>query len=123
MEASSNYIAWNDKMQVVLKENGLNEFIDRDIPKPIALDVKYLVEWRKCVEKARRIILEGVWDHIVLSLHDKDTPYLIWKQLTDLFQNKNEHRKLALLEKLRRIKMDKGEAISKYLTKFTHCRN
>ena len=68
--------------------------------------------------KARRIILEGVRDHIVSNLHDKDTPFTMWKALTTLFQNNSDHMKLALMEKLRKINMEKGDSILKYLTKF-----
>jgi hypothetical protein len=73
------------------------------------------------VEKARRILLEGVRDHIVSNLHGKATPYAMWKDLTDLFQNNNDHRKFVLKDKLRKIKMEKGDSIPKYLTKFIQC--
>ena len=69
------------------------------------------------------ILLEGVRDHIVSSLHGKATPYVIWKALMDLFQSSNDHRKLALKDKLRKIKMEKGNTIPKYLTNFVHCRD
>jgi len=72
------------------------------------------------VVKARRIILEGVRDHIVSSLHGKETPYSMWKVLTNLFQNISDHRKLELKEKIRKIKMEKGDSIANYLIKFTH---
>ena len=39
----------------------------------------------------------------------------------DLFQNISGHRKLKLKDKLRKIKMEKGDHIPKYLTKFTQC--
>ena len=63
-------------------------------------------------------MLEGVRDHIVSSLHGKDTPYAMWKAFRDVFQSSNDHRKLALKDKLRKIKMEKGNNIPKYLTKF-----
>jgi hypothetical protein len=47
----------------------------------------------------------------------------MWRALMDLFQNNNDHRKLALKDKLRKIKMEKGESIPKYLTKFVQCRD
>lgn len=47
----------------------------------------------------------------------------MWKTLTDLFQNSSDHRKLALKDKLRKIKMEKGDSIKKYLTNFTHCQD
>jgi hypothetical protein len=41
----------------------------------------------------------------------------------DLFQNSRDHRKLVLKDKLRKIKMEKGDTIPKYLTKFVQCRD
>eukprot|EP00253_Pinus_taeda_P020292 PITA_20292 len=119
LEGSSNYIAWKDRMEAVLKYNELKEFVDHDIPKPPTSDAKDLA---KSVAKARRIIL-GVRDHIFSNLHGKETPFAMWKALTDLFQNSSDHRKLALKDKLRKIKMEKGDSILKYLTKFTQCRD
>ena len=62
--------------------------------------------------------MEGIRDHIVSSLHGKATPYSMWNALTDLFQSSNNHRKLVLKDKLRKIKMENGDNIPKYLTKF-----
>ena len=123
LEGSSNYIAWKDKMEVVLEDNGLKEFIDKDVPKPDAAYAANLDAWKKKVAKVRRILLEGVRDHIVSNIHGKGTPYAMWKALTDLSQNNNNHRKLALKDKLRKIKMEKGDTIPKYLTKFVQCRD
>ena len=38
LEGSSNYIAWKDRLEVVLEDNGLKDFIDTDIPKPGSSD-------------------------------------------------------------------------------------
>jgi hypothetical protein len=123
LEGSSNYISWKDRMEVVLEDNGLKEFIDKDVPKPDAAEAANLDAWQKKVAKVRRILFEGVRDHIVSSLHEKATSYAMWKALMDLFQNNNDHRKLALKYKLRKIKMEKGNSIPKYLTKFVQCRD
>ena len=123
LEGISNYIAWKDRMEVVLDENGLKEFIDAEIPKPTSSDVVILEAWQKKTAKCRRILLEGVKDHIVSSLHGKASPYLMWKALIDLFQSKSDQRKLVLKDKLRNIKMEKGDSMPKYLTKFTQCRD
>ena len=37
----------------------------------------------------------------------------MWKALIDLFPNISYHRKLALKEKLKKIKIEKGDTISK----------
>ena len=123
LEGSSKYIAWKDRMEVVLEDNGFMEFIEKDVPKPTSADAAVIDAWKKKVARARRILLEGVKDHIVSSLHGKANPYAMWKALTDLFQSNNDHRKLALKDKLRKIKMEKNDTISVYLKKFVQCRD
>ena len=67
--------------------------------------------------------MEGERDPIVSILHGKEKPYTMWKYLTDLFQSINDNRKLALKDKLKNIKMEKGETMPKYLTKFFQCQD
>ena len=45
LEGNSNYISWKDRMEVVLDDNGLKEFIDAEIPKPTSSDVAVLDAW------------------------------------------------------------------------------
>ena len=110
-------------MEAVLEDKDLKDFIDQEVPKPAIANATKLAEWKKCVARARRIILEGVQDHIVLSLHGKETLFSMWKTLKDLYQNNNDQRKLALKDKLRKIKCEKGDTISTYLNKLTTSRN
>jgi len=100
LDGSSNYIAWKDRMEAVLEDNGLKDFTDQEVPKPTTTNAQELAEWKKCVAIARRILLEGVRDHIVSSVHGKETPFSMWKTLKDLYQNNNDQRKLELKDKL-----------------------
>ena len=45
LECSSNYIAWNDRMEAVLDDNGLKEFTEAKVPKPI--DATHIETWQK----------------------------------------------------------------------------
>ena len=47
----------------------------------------------------------------------------MWKALKDLYQNNSNQRKLALKDKLPKIKCEKGETISTYLNKLTTYRD
>lgn len=40
-----------------------------------------------------------------------------------MFQNNSDHKKLELKGKVRKINMEKGDTIPKYLTKFTQCQD
>ncbi len=121
LDGSSNDIAWKDRMEAVLEDNGPKDLIHQEVPKPT--DATQLAEWKKCVARARRILLEVVGDHIILSFHGKETPFSMWKILKDLYQYSSDQRKLALKDKLRNIKCEKGDTISTYLNKLTICRD
>ena len=60
-------------MEIVLEDNGLKDFIDQEVPKSAETNATKLAEWKKCVARERRILVEGVRDHIVSSLHGKET--------------------------------------------------
>ena len=47
LEGSSNYIAWKDRMEAVLDENGLLEFIEKEVPKPTSTDAAVVEAWKK----------------------------------------------------------------------------
>ena len=49
LEGISNYVAWKDRMEAVLDENGLKEFIDSEIPKPT--DAAQVEAWKKKTTK------------------------------------------------------------------------
>jgi hypothetical protein len=51
LEGNSNYIAWKDRMEAVLDDNGLKEFIDAEIPKPTSSDAAVLDAWQKKTTK------------------------------------------------------------------------
>ena len=106
----------------MLEDNGLKEFIDINIPKNPTIDVQDLIDQKKCVEKMRRIIVEGVRDHIVSSIHGKDTPYTMWQDLNDSFHNNIDHKKLAQNDKLQNVKMENVDSIRQCLNMVTQCR-
>ena len=72
LEGSSNYVPWKDRMEAVLDDNELKYFIEAEVPKPT--DAAQVEAWQKKMEKCRRILLEGVKDHIVSSMHGKYSP-------------------------------------------------
>ena len=121
LDGNSNYIALKDRMEAMLQDNGLKEFIDQDITKPTTSNAQNLAKWKKCVARVSWTILERVQDHIVSSLHGKETPHAMWKSLKDLFQNNGDQRKLALKDKIQKIKMEAGDSFPNYFIKFTQC--
>jgi 2-phosphoglycerate kinase len=73
--------------------------------------------------KERRIIIDGVKDHIIPHLSGEKTAKEMWESLTKLYQSDNQSRKIMLKEKLRSTKMARGDFVASYLTKFTQIRD
>ena len=46
LEGNSIFIPLRDRMEDVLEDNGLKEFIDQEVPKPTATYAQNLAEWR-----------------------------------------------------------------------------
>lgn len=85
LRVSKTTLLGRTKWKKIMEDNGLKEYIDINVSKPTTADAQNRAEWKKNVAKARRILLEGVRDHIVSNLHGKDTPYAMWKASIDLF--------------------------------------
>jgi hypothetical protein len=66
---------------------------------------------RKVGLKAKILILDGIKDHVVPHLSGKAEAKDMWKALSDLYQNKNENRVMALRKQLCGTKMAKGEGV------------
>ena len=85
---------------------------------PIALDLHEMKEAR-----AQRIILDGVKDHLIPHLDEKQTTKEMWDALKGLYEAKNENRKMALKDKLHCTRMVEGESVASYLTIVTQVKD
>lgn len=65
LEGTYNFVKWKDHMEALLNENGLLECIKENVVQPLEFDAQNRAQWKKDVEKARRIFLEGLREHIV----------------------------------------------------------
>ena len=61
--------------------------------------------------------MDGVKDHLIPHLAKKKTTYDMWDTLKQLFEAKNENRKMALKDKLHNVKMTIDESVTSYLTR------
>eukprot|EP00253_Pinus_taeda_P031251 PITA_31251 len=82
-----------------------------------------LAEFNKKNANAKRLILEGVKDHVIPHVRQKTYAHEMWTTLTSVYQSSNENRKMVLKEKLKAIKMAKTCSATAYLTKITSMRD
>lgn len=113
LDEASNFGVWKAKILLLLEDNGLKEYVTSVIAIP--MNPQQLSTYRKEDAKSRRIILDGVKDHIVPHIAELDTMKKMWHTVTNMYQNATTNRRLILREKLRNTKMNKGESIVSYL--------
>ena len=70
-----------------------------------------------------RIILDAIKYHVIPHISSKDNAHEMWTALIGLFASTNDNRKMVLREKLKNIKMVKGEACMTYLTRISQVRD
>ena len=120
LDAAAYFVLWKARILLVLRENELWEEVVRNttanpIMIPASIDVIAFAAFNKKDIKARRIILDVVKYHVIPHISGKDHAHEMWTALTGLFQSSNENRKMILREKLKSIKMVKGEVCMTYL--------
>ena len=80
LDGSFNYNTWREMIVLVLEENEIWEFVDQTLTPPT--DDTLLAAHKKKDMKARRIILDGVKDHVVPHLSGKKTAREMWEALS-----------------------------------------
>ena len=124
LDGAMNFVSWKSQILLVLKDNELWEEVVRNttanpIVIPPSTDAALLAAFNKKDIKAMRIILDAVKDHVIPHISVKDHAHDMWSTLTETFESTNENRKMVLREKLKNIKMVKGEVCMAYLTRIS----
>lgn len=65
--------------------------------------------------RVKSIILDGVKDHVVPHIFEKETTYEMWEALNKLYQHTFLQRRMLLENQLRSYQMKKGEPIDTFL--------
>jgi len=115
LDGAYNYVIWKERMSFLLDEHFLRIYVDNVVAEPA--DPDPLKKYKGEMEKNKRMILEGVKDHIVCQITDKETTKEMWYALLMLYQGSSEQRKMYLEKNMRSMQMQKGECIDPFLTK------
>ena len=128
LDGDGNFVSRKARLVLILEENELwDEVVHNTIAVPIVVppttNAAALTAFNKKDIKSRRIILDAVRDHVIPHISSKTCAFQMWDALTSLFQSSNENRKMVLREKLKSIKMAKGEVVISYLTRISQVRD
>ena len=120
LDGAGNFCPWKARIVLILQENELWGIVENSTTTPVtvppATEAAALTAFNKLDIKAKRIILDAVKDHVIPHISEKARAYEMWASLIQMYQSSNENRKLVLKDKIKSIRMGKGESVTSYLT-------
>ena len=121
LEGSINFYSWKIRITTILEELELETFIEKDMLIPE--DEIEKETWKRRNNKAKKIIVDSVKDHILPSIENLKKAFEIFTTIKNAFEINNSSRLITLKNQLMNIKMNKGETISSYFGRISEIRN
>jgi len=88
LDIVSNYAIWKARISCLLDEHDLKSYVDNVVAKPT--DANLLKKYKAVMAKAKRLILDGVRDHVVCHIVGKWMAKETWDALDTLYQGSSE---------------------------------
>lgn len=79
-DSASNYVIWKARISFLLAKHDLKTYAENIVAKPIEAD--QLKEFKKEMDKAKQMTLDGVRDNIVSHISAKNVTKEMWDALT-----------------------------------------
>jgi len=83
LDEASNFIVWKPRILSILDKNRVKQFALRTIAIPI--DPTENDKYEEAMASAKSIILDGVKDHVVPHIVEKDMANEMWEALKKLY--------------------------------------
>ena len=87
LEGLENFLDWKYRIGIILKENGLEKYINDEIEKPEEDEAKEKRE--QDIIKSVRIIVDSIKDHLIPQVSSKKTPKQIYDALSRMYEGNN----------------------------------
>ena len=88
LDGQSNFGAWKERIISVLDEVEVWDIVEKIVVIPT--DATQLAAYKKKCAKAKRLILDGIKDHVITHVRGKNHAFEVWEALANLYQSSNE---------------------------------
>ena len=116
LDGASNFVIWKARILAVLDEHHIKDHALNTIVIPF--DANPLKKYEEAQDKAKRMIMDEVKDHVIPHIVKKNTTREMWTSLTSMYQGTFVQLKMLLEDKLRLFHMQKGEETDPYLSDY-----
>jgi len=121
LEGASNFSVWKLRIMNVLQELELEQFVTTVMEEPATNAGR--AAFRKNQAKAKRVIFDSVKDSIMPVLTSLMTAKDCYDTLMNLYEKTTPSQKRNLKNKLKFLKMEKGESIASFCSKIAQIRD
>ena len=97
----------------MLDRNHVKNFTLKVIAVPV--DPNDNGRYEEAMARAKSIILDGVKDHVVPHIAEKETTVEMWEALKNLYQHTFVQRRMLLENQMRSYQMRKGQSFDTFL--------
>ena len=101
LEGADNFRAWKYKISLILEENDLVKYVNKEVLEPEGEEEK--ANHKKNMIRAKKIIADSIKDNLIPHVSSLNTPKKMFNALTKLFEGKNINRKMTLRNKLKNV--------------------
>ena len=106
LDGLSNFLVWKERILILLEAYNLRDHAKQTLATPTDLDL--LQKHKKAIGNPKRLIMDGIKDHIVTHIAEKKTTNEMWRALTSLYEGKSIQRKMLLENQMWMFQMCKS---------------
>ena len=115
----SNYPTWKLQCRMVLMREGLCSIVSGTEQTPANEEVENVAKFAARRDQALALIVLSIEPSLLYLLGDPDNPVVVWRKLSDQFQNKTWANKLQLRKRLYSLRLREGDSVQKHVCKLT----
>lgn len=84
LDGASNFVNWKARILAILDKHHIKDYALKVVA--VSVDADPLKKYEEAQAKAKCMILDGVKDHVVPHITEKETTREMWETLTTLYQ-------------------------------------
>jgi hypothetical protein len=127
LDGSSNFRAWNKRIDLILFKNKVLDIVKGKIVKPEfeegkekePQNITYMEKFKDSDINAMSIIVDSIKDHLISYISHIDSSKKMYDALTNLFLVRNIGQVMSLKNELHDMKMNDDDNITSYFVRIS----